>query len=154
MYQQPMVFDERHQVNRLQPVLPVGGVQTYQILAPRDTHWRTASCAEIGCHAYASGWITPVLAGSRDEAILRQARPNMWTRVERAANGFLNYHFAAGTRCLGAARHRVRIERTELFVRRDGDWRWLGQPTMYKPEDWVDHFANHQDRIATIVNRG
>lgn len=153
MLNQEMVFDPRNRVNRLAPALPVGGVQTYQIAAPRDTHWRTASCEEVGCHAYASGWITPVLAGSGDEAILRSSG-RKWVRIERAPNGFLNYHFAAGTRCLAAARHRKRIDRLELFVLRDGDWRWLGQPTLFTPENWVDHFANHQDRIATLVNRG
>lgn len=152
--QDQMVFDQRNQVSRPGMHLPVGGMQTYQIAAPRSTHWRSATCEEIGCHAYANGWMTPVLAGSSDEVLLRSAG-RKWTHIERAADGFLHYYFAAGTRCLGAARHRVRIDRPELFVLRDGDWRWLGEPKVFgDPADWVDHFANHQDRIATLVNRG
>lgn len=154
MISQQMVYDPINRVSRLEPMMPVGGTQTYQILAPRATHWRPASCQEIGCHAWTSGWLTKVLAGSRDEAILREFRAGMWSRVERGPDGFMHYYFAAGTRCLGASRHRMRIDRPELFVRRDGDWRWLGEPTQYTPADWVDHFANHQDKIATIVNRG
>src|SRR4051812_24272428 len=109
---QEMVYDPANGVSRMQPAMPVGAMQTFQILAPRETHWRTASCAEIGCHAYLGGWVTPVLAGSGDEALLRSAG-RKWVRIERVEGGYLHYHFAAGTRCLGAARHRVRIERTE-----------------------------------------
>lgn len=149
-----LVYDPRHQVHRMPVTLPVGAVQTYQIAAPRSTHWRTATCAEVGCHAYINGWITPVLGGSADEALLRSAG-RKWVRVERAADGFLRYHFAAGTRCLAASRHRVRIERPELFVLRDGDWRWSGQPRVFgDPADWVDHFATRLDNIATAIQRG
>ena len=139
---------------RVDPTLPVGAVETFQIAAPRSTHWRSATCAEVQCQPHLSGWVTKVLAGSPDEQLLRQARRNLWSRVEAAPDGFLNYHFTAGVKCLGAVRHRIRIDRPELFVLRDGDWRWLGEPRVFDRSDqWVDHFATRLDQIKTAIER-
>jgi hypothetical protein len=149
-----MVRDQINNVSRLEPAIPVGGMQTYQILTPRQTHWRAATCAEIGCYHHQRGWSTPVIAGSADEALLRSSG-RRWSKVETNEAGYRVYTFPAGQKCLGASRHMIKTDRPELFVLREGDWRWLGSPRVFdRPDQWVDHFATHQDKIATIVNRG
>jgi hypothetical protein len=30
--------------------------QSYQVLAPHETHWRPATCVEAECAAYTYGW--------------------------------------------------------------------------------------------------
>lgn len=154
MRQQEMVFDSVNRVQRLKPLMPVGGMQTFEVRAPIATHWRTASCAEIECEHHLKGWATTVLAGSDDERLIRGSG-RAWVGPERLPDGFLRYVFPSGQKCFGASRHRVRIDKPELFLLAEGDWRWRGAPRVFdRPEDWVDHFATHQDKIATIVNRG
>lgn len=150
---QQMVRDSRNNVMRPEPHMPVGGMQTYQVLLPLKTHWRAATCAEVNCPHYLNGWRTRVVADSPDERAVR-ASGRKW--VSRTTDGgFVVYDFAAGTRCFKADIHRVQLDRPALFVRRMGDWRWSGQPQVFdRPDQWVDHFATHQDRLSRKVNGG
>jgi hypothetical protein len=149
-----MVFDRRNRVNRLKPVMPVGGMQTYEISAPLSTHWRAATCAEVDCPHYLNGWSTTVLTGSADEALIKSSGRKT-IRVERQADGFMRYVFGSGQPCFAVTRHKVLLGRPELFILREGDWRWSGAPRVFeRPDQWVDHFADHQDKISEKVNRG
>lgn len=65
--------------------------------------------------------------------------------------------FEPGQDCFRRTEHRVRVDRPELYVVRDGDWR--GNPTgnvrQHKsPEDWIDDFKNNQDQVKTQYERG
>ena len=67
--------------------------------------------------------------------------------------GFTAFTFEAGHKCF--AEHQVPLERPELYVLQGGDWR--GNPrnevTRFSgPDPWVNEFAEHQDRLARIVN--
>ena len=72
------------------------------------------------------------------------------------SEGLTVFTFEPGQDCF--AQHRVPLERDPLFLVRGGDWR--GNPTGLQPyrhhrgEDWVDDFADHQDRIARQIERG
>lgn len=152
--QQEMVFDPVNRVHRMAPLMPVGGMQTFEIRAPIATHWRAATCAEVDCQHYLRGWATTVLADSDDERLIKRSGRKTLA-VERQPGGFVRYVFGPGQECFGASRHRVRIDKPELFLLAEGDWRWRGAPRVFdRPDQWVDHFATHQDKIATIVNRG
>ena len=149
-----MTYDARNRVNRMTPLLPVGAMQTFRIDAPIATHWRPASCEEIECEQHLKGWATTVLADSGEERLIRDSG-RKWQGPERLPDGFLRYTFWPGQSCFALTRHRVRVDRPELFSLADGDWRWQGSPRVFdRPDQWVDRFATHQDKIATIVNRG
>lgn len=150
---------------RVAPNLPAGAMKTYQILAPPATHWRPATCAEIDCQPYRLGWASTVLPGSDMEATLLRAADGMvdghrrrWSSRHRQEDGFVRYVFASGQLCFKAASHKVRQDRPEIFVVRDGDWR--GNPRRTDPyrhrraADWVDDFASHQQGLANRLERG
>jgi len=69
------------------------------------------------------------------------------------------FTFEPGQRCFKSADHRLRLDRPELYIVRDGDSRnrtgGLRQFTGQNAAgDWKDHFSTHQDRLAEILRRG
>ena len=157
-------------MNRAQPAGPARAYQTYAIRAPQETHTRPATCAEVGCARLADGFQIAVDEatdlGRRQGAYLRAeclpiglpaaAGHRGRRRYREARQGPLTvFLFPAGTRCF--AEHRASVDRPHLFIVRDGDWR--GNPTGRvrrhdRPEHWVEDFAHHQDRVATVRERG
>jgi len=141
---------------RIQPLLPAAAMQTYQVVSPLTTHWRAATCQEVGCEHHERGWATTVLPGSLEEGTIRSSG-RRWVVEERTEDGFLRFTFPPGQPCFRASTHRVLLDRQELFLRRGGDWR--GNPTgeVYRhtrPDDWIDDFGTHQQRIADQIQRG
>lgn len=142
-------------INRAEPAMPAGAYKTYQIAAPLSSHFRPATCAEVDCPDYLRGWrvrwepLTPEL---RHAATTSGRRYRL--EVVSATESWLLYE--AGQPCFRAGEHRKRLERPELFVVRGGDHRQaIGETRRHtRPEDWVDDFANHQDRIASAQRRG
>lgn len=140
--------------NRIPPAMPVGAYQTYEIRAPRATHFRPASCAEAGCANFRNGWRVRV---EGLPAPLLHAAKNSGRKytVLSVAEGETWLVFEAGQSCF--AKHEVPLGRPELYVVRDGDWR--GNPTgrtrtHVRAADWVEDFAEHQLRVAEQVERG
>lgn len=43
---------------RSPPQLPAHAMKTYSIVSPISTHYRPATCAEVGCSGYTRGWLT------------------------------------------------------------------------------------------------
>lgn len=144
---------------RLPPRGPVQAYQTYRIDAPRATHTRAATCAEIDCPHYLNGWATSVLPGSQDEAVIKASGRRWDDRLsEKTADGFMRYVFPSGQSCFRASAHRVSLERDPIFSVVAGDHRVTGQPPLLRrhasAEDWRDDFAEHQQGIADAVQRG
>ncbi len=144
---------------RVEPKLPAGAMQTYAIHAPRATHWRAASCAEVGCAGYLNGWRTVLhpVDQAAQVAYIRGDRTRRHEEVPGLVDGMVVFTFEAGQRCFSHTSHRVRLDRQELYVVRGGDWR--GNPDgmlrrHVRPCDWVDDFANHQARITDKIGRG
>lgn len=170
--------------NRVAPGWPVQAFQTFQIASPRQTHTRPATCAEVDCDAHRYGWRTTVPADSPQAAYIRAECSPVDAPLSPAAAagrrryrevtdvhetvagaglpagqvlGVIVFEFPAGQTCF--AEHRVKLDRPELYVVRDGDWRTSGDPTARhrqhtKPEHWVDEFATHQDNVATARQKG
>lgn len=143
---------------RFPPALPVTAMKSYTILAPLRTHFRSATCEEVGCPNIAGGFRVVVdestELGQRQAHYIRQLSGRAFTeaRDEAALTAFT---FPPGQRCFAA--HRVHNDRPERYLTRPGDWR--GNPTGQhvehtKPEFWVEDFAENQDRIARIIERG
>jgi hypothetical protein len=146
------------QVNRIEPAMPVQSYKTYEIRAPRSTHFRPASCMEFGCLAHRNGWATLIdpstPLGEQQAYYIRKQSGRKYVEESLGPNA-LRFTFEAGQRCF--AKHEVPIGKPELFVVRDGDWR--GNPTgrvrrHVQATDWVDDFAEHQIRVAEQVQRG
>jgi hypothetical protein len=149
------------QINRIAPAAPAHAYKTYQIVAPDQTHWRPATCEEVNCVAYQNGWTTTVDTatelGQQQAEYIRRRSGRAFT--EDSADGrMVTFRFRAGQTCFAATKHRIRLDRPELYLVRDGDWR--GNPLGTTPrrhtrgEHWVEDFAEHQDNIARLVERG
>jgi hypothetical protein len=146
-------------VNRpVKPLMPAHAYKTYEIDAPLPTHFRPATCAEVGCREYERGWVSPIdertLQGQRWAYRIRKVERRKYTEF-KDPGGLTVFTFDAGQRCF--AEHRLPVGRPELFVVRGGDWR--GNPRgevrrHTRPEFWVEDFALHQQAIVDERNKG
>lgn len=138
-------------LNRIPPAGPVSAYKTFQISRPLGTHFRKATCEEVNCDYWRDGWITRV----DDEERRTYIRRHSGRKFEETAPGV--FRFAPGQMCFSADAHRVPLEREGIYVARAGDHR--GNPTGEKrvhtrPADWVEEFAEHQDWLKTLQERG
>lgn len=159
---------------RLQPGLPAAEMKTYAIEAP-PCNFRRATCDEVECSAMANGWVTRVdestELGQGQAHYIRHDSGRQFTETRERADvpdlpeyvGVLGaeltvFTFPAGQPCFRQASHRVPLERPELFVVREGDWR--GNPRgipVYRhtrPEFWVEDLHEHTDKLITLHERG
>lgn len=142
---------------RIQPALPVQAYQTYEIRAPKETHWRPATCQEVDCDAYQNGWITTLDTatelGARQAEYIRLHSGRHYTARPLGEHVFA-FTFPAGQRCF--QQHHVPLEREPLYVVRGGDWRQhLGAERRHvHADDWVDDFATHQQAVADRIEKG
>lgn len=136
------------------PQVPVRAYQTYSIVSPTD---RTvvAACEQVGCAAWRNGWESTIDEttdlGKRQAAYIRRESKRTF-REQRTAAGLTVFRFEPGQRCF--AEHRTR---PEIYAVRDGDYR--GNPTgrarrHQRPQDWVEDFGEHQQRIADQREKG
>lgn len=144
------------------PIFPVGAYQTFSIAAPSKTHWRKATCAEVNCWAHRNGWKTVVdertQQGMGQAYYIRRESKRRY-REHRNEVGLTVFEFESGQACFNADTHRTRIDRPEILIVRPGDWR--GNPDgpravrhHRRPTDWVEEFAEHQDYLSRMVQRG
>lgn len=141
---------------RIEPKLPASAVKTYALLQKSSTHTRAATCAEVSCPAWQSGWTTMVPAGSPQADYIR-AKSERAFRETRGMDGLTVFTFPAGQRCFASDTHRVSLQREPFYVVRDGDWR--GNPRQTAPvtrtaADWTDDFTEHQAALADVQRRG
>lgn len=146
---------------RIQPQMPAAAYKTYQILAPAQTHYRPATCAEANCAAHENGWRTTVdetsALGQMQAHYIRTESGRAY-REHRDEQGLTVFEFDAGQRCFRSDDHRVPLEREPWFRVLGGDWR--GNPmriptlTHTSAETWRDDFGENQERIADQINRG
>ena len=133
--------------------------QTFQIVAPKDTHTVPATCEEVECEMYLKGWKMKIdLAtelGQRQAHYIKHDSGRSFT-YENRGEGLVTLYFHANQRCF--QQHRKSIERPPVFRVKGGDSRGnpLRLPTRVheKPEFWVEEFAENQDKIATAIEKG
>lgn len=143
-------------MNRLAPQGAVQDYKTYQINSPLSTHWRPATCAEVSCPDYLGGWRVKVEGLPED--MLHTAKTCGRKFTELHISETENYLvFEAGQPCFRAEQHRALLDKQEIFLVRDGDFR--GNPTgnmrkHTRPEFWREDFAEHQDALARQIQAG
>jgi len=140
---------------RLEPAMPVTGYKTYAISSPISTHFRDGTCEEADCPNWRHGWRirAELLTPQQLHDIRNSGRHCTVTQVSEGETWLV---FEAGQPCF-ASPHKVPLGRPELFVVRGGDWRGNPFGDHYQhgsPESWVDDFATHQDKVATLIERG
>jgi hypothetical protein len=145
------------QMNRVEPQMPASAYKTFQIVAPVSTHWRPASCAEVGCADHVNGW--RVRVEGLDPQMLHAAKTSGRKYSElRVADGETWLVYEAGQPCFRSSQHRKRIDRPELYLVRDGDHRGNPRGTRVrqhiKPDHWVENFAEHQQGLADAHQKG
>lgn len=143
-------------MNRIPPQGRVQDYKTYQIVSPLSTHWRPATCVETGCPDYLKGWrirlegLPPEMA----HAARTTGRKYAELDVTETEHWLV---FEAGQPCFRAAEHKALLDKQEIFIARDGDFR--GNPSgnvrrHTRPEDWQEDFAIHQDQLAQRIQQG
>lgn len=142
-------------LHRIQPLGPPQAYKTYSVAQPLATHWRPATCAEAGCLNYLNGWRVRVEGLTPELLHAATSSGRKFTRQD-VAEGETWLVFEAGQPCFAASAHRVLTGRPQRFFERGGDWRGnpRGERRELNPADWLDSFANHQDRLATAIGRG
>jgi hypothetical protein len=140
---------------RIDPLLPVTAVKTYQAVMPLATHFRPATCEESDCPHYLFGWKTIVPADSPQAHYIRHDSGRGFTET-RHPDGLAEFVFEAGQTCFASGRHQLPNGRPEVFIERDGDWR--GNPTgrriQHSPDGWLGSFGEHQERIHDALEKG
>lgn len=150
--------------HRITPALGADSYKTYAISAPVSTHHRPASCEEFECEQWSKGWTTPI-TDPDTEAFLRKVcrgevdgKRRHFIEQREEATGRLLFIFEAGQTCFAVSQHTVPLERPELYIVRDGDWRGNlrgSRPTVFSgPDPWVNDFGEHQDRLSRIIEGG
>lgn len=145
-------------VFRPEPALPASAMKTYGIVAPKATHYRPATCAEVDCPNHLNGWQTVVdestELGQAQGHYIRNEAGRRYTEVREAA--LTTFTFEAGQLCF--REHEARLDRPEIYLVRDGDWRGNPRgtdPRIHKdPQGWIDDFGEHQERLADRLGRG
>jgi hypothetical protein len=147
-------------INRLTPQLPAHAMKTYAIVAPRETHFRAATCAEFQCDGHTRGWQSRIdettELGQKQAHYIRKQSGRRF--IETCEAGLTVFDFEAGQQCFRSDRHLMPVGRPELYLVRDGDWRGNPRGTSAvqhkRPEEWVDDFANHQQKLADRLQQG
>jgi hypothetical protein len=145
-------------VTRITPVGPVTAYKTYGMRTPLATHYRPAACVEVDCLAHLNGWRTLVdettMLGQKQAHYIRSESGRRYIE-ERQPTGLTAFDFPEGQRCF--TEHRVTLDREAFFSVRPGDWRGGAnrhEVRTLNADDWLDDFANHQQRLADRINRG
>lgn len=137
-------------LNRPKPGLPAEMMKTHAIIAPMSTHWRRASCEEVQCEAYLKGWGVPTKGLDEQDIALLRGCGRKFSEIE-IKDGETHFWFEPGQSCLRASTHRTRLDKPEIFVVRDGDWR--GNPRGTDPmimsgaDAWADSLHTNLEQI-------
>lgn len=134
---------------------PVNRMVTHAILAPMETHWKKATCEEYGCLPFHHGWSVNT-AGMSAHLVHRAKKSGRKFIIEHDAAGSEVLIFEPGQPCFRVSEHRVRIQRPEFFVRRNGDWRGNpdgphATPMVFSGADsWHDSVGTTLDGISVV----
>lgn len=137
--------------------MPASSYKTYQIISPISTHWRKATCAEVECPDYIHGWKirTDTLSEEMIHAATHSGRKFSWMRPSELENWLV---FESGQPCFRSGTHRVRLDREDVFIVRDGDWRGNPRGTQARKHAnglmWREDFQEHLDVINSEIERG
>jgi hypothetical protein len=138
-------------------------LKNFVIAAPLQSHWRPATCEEAGCRKWRHGFEIRLDTSDPDPravARLKYLRDGglgkRFTEWREPGQTVVVFRFPAGTRVPGHENeHRIRVARPEIFAVRDPrSGLYVHQGRGGGADDWVDQFANHQDKLADAHRKG
>lgn len=144
-------------LTRIEPVGQASDYKTYQVSAPKSSHFRKATCEEIGCPNYLKGWKIHLeaLSEALKDAVKKSGKKY---KLMPVSEGQTYLVFEPGQPCFDESKHVTRMEKPEIYVVRDGDWRGNPRRTQARKhtraEFWLEDFSEHQDKIKTQIERG
>jgi hypothetical protein len=146
-------------MERFTPNMAPQDYKTYRVAMPKATHWENVSCEDDECPAYANGWRSVIdesnELGMQQAHYIRKLSGRGFVE-SRTPEGMTEFVFRPGQPCF--TQHKARTELPEIFLVQGGDFRGnpMGVPTIThrRPELWVEDFAEHQDKLNTILERG
>lgn len=141
--------------NRADRAMGPYAYKTHAIASPIKTHYRKATCAEAGCDYYKDGWTFHKEQLSAEDLYVATHSGKRYREV-KLAEGYTYLVFEPGQPCFAAATHVVTLERPEFYFIGRGDYRVFSphKAKQFTPDDFVDEFANHLDRLHTAIERG
>lgn len=145
--------------DRINPAVEAQHYQTFQVTSPVATHTRPASCEEVECGAYLRGWKIVVDLntdlGQRQAHYIKHSSGRAYT-VDGQQDGMVTLIFRPNQDCF--EQHRVPLDRPEIYRVKGGDFRGNPLRTVTrvhkKAEFWVEEFAENQDRVNKIIEKG
>lgn len=143
--------------NRIMPQMEPHEYRTFSAKAPISTHWRKATCAEADCDAYLNGWVTTVDVstdlGKKQYHFITHDKERSY-KEQRVDERYVQFTYAPGNRCFGK-QHVVSLERPNLYIVRDGDWRQYVSPSRQhtKAEFWIEEMQEQFDYWRTAQSR-
>ena len=145
--------------NRVTPRMGTRSYMTFAARTPLATHSRKATCAEVGCEGYLKGMTIPL--SGLDPQLEHVARHSgrQFREVDGVDFGIGEGRFLVfppGQPCFASQSHRVSLERQAFYFVGRGDHRSFDvrRATPRREQDWVDQFANHQQRLREAQERG
>lgn len=153
---------------RVTPAMPQQAYRTFSVHMPIATHWRSATCEEVGCSRFLKGWKTSFVPdtpeGEKIRHFIKTSPIKRSYKVARLPDR-IEVIFPAGQECFlqdhPSTRHQVpTFDRPQIHVVRSGDWRTnthtrhATRRVHTRAEHWVEEFAENQDRLKTAVERG
>jgi len=139
-------------MSRIQPQMRPEAYNTYSITSPHDVLVK-AACEQVGCQMWLHGWQSQIDESTdlgRTQADYIRTQSGRTFREQHTADGVTVFTFDSRQRCF--ADHRTRPEKYDV---KHGDWRRSTVIRVHaRPADWVEDFAEHQDRLKTTLERG
>lgn len=155
-----MLIADRHgQVVRPVPVMDIQAYRTYTYATPARTHFRWADCEEYQCVSFRFGFKTLCdlsdRIGRMRADFIRKDKTREF-KENRTGIYTTEFIFPPGTRCWEWRDHKVPVDRPPILVVRGGDWRAsTGLIRRHsRVEEWTEDFAEHQDGLNTVFQRG
>lgn len=134
--------------------------ETFALLQPSQTHWRDATCEEVGCVQWAHGWVILLdPADAKFRSLVRQiavsGRQYREMSSEQAVGelgitagpGLRAFVFSPGQRCFRV--HRVPVGREPVYLQRRPNGRTITHPRW---ESWRDEFHECAFRARRLTN--
>jgi hypothetical protein len=143
-------------VSRIAPLGPPQAYKTYGVSFPLRTHWRAATCEEVTCLQFLNGWKTILPVGDPKCDMVRALRGRYSFQEMPPTDGLIEFVFPSGQPCFKSSTHKVQLDRPGTYYTRPGNFiARVGETLVHKrADDWVDDFANHQDKMKTQLERG
>lgn len=132
---------------------PPSAYKTYEVLRPRNTHFRKATCQEVDCPNWQRGWRT--VCDVSTELGRRQAnyiRMHSGRHFDAFGQVLVTFTFPPGQECF--SQHTRPLDREPHFRIASGDWRQRDSGVIVRAQDWIDDFGDNQLQVKARVERG